>query len=500
MNIESGARLLRRVCIFLGAAALLAACTSHSAVLPGPTLPPPQNLNVTRLSTDPYTNSTSQHATQVEPDVVAAGLTLVAVYQSGRFFNGGSSNVGFATSHDGGMSWVHGFLPGTTPFSSPPGPYDRVSDPSVAFDAKHNVWLAATLPLALSMPTSPAQLVSASADGGITWGLPVVVAPNQIATDKGWIACDDSSGSPFYGHCYVEWDDPNASNLIHMSTSTDGGATWSAPANTASNNTGIGGQPLVQPNGTVVVPISNANESSILAFQSTDGGATWKSAVTVAPITDHLVAGNLRTGPLPSAAMDGAGRIYVAWQDCRFRAGCTGNDIIFSTSLDGTSWAPVARVPVDATTSGTDHFIPGIAIDPTTMGAAAHIGLTFYYYPVSACGGSCQLDVGFVSTQNGGATWSALTLLAGPMSLGWLALTDQGFMVGDYMATAFAGGHPYGVFAVANPNSGAVFDEAIYAPKPGIITSAGVFRSSAGEHPIPGIRADPGRRLRPPII
>jgi len=94
-----------------------------------------------RLSTDPFTNGTSQHKTQVEPDTFTFGSTIVSAFQSGRFFDGGSSDIGWATSTDNGATWKNGFLPGTTPYSTPPGPYARVSDPSVAFDARHNVWL-----------------------------------------------------------------------------------------------------------------------------------------------------------------------------------------------------------------------------------------------------------------------------------------------------------------------------------------------------------------------
>jgi hypothetical protein len=500
---EFRARLTWRVSILLGVGVLLAACTSHGGVMPpGPTPTPPTNTSIVRLSTDIYTNSTSQHATQVEPDLFASGLTLVSVFQSGRFFDAGSSNVGFATSHDGGMSWIHGFLPGTTVLASPSGAYDRVSDPSVVFDAKHNVWLASTLPISFSLPNTPAALVNASTDGGLSWGLPVGVAPGQASIDKGWITCDNTVASPFYGTCYVQWDDPNAGGLIHMSRSTDGGATWSAPANTASNDTGIGGQPLVQPNGTVIVPISDFSFANILAFRSTDGGATWKSAVHVAAIALHGNTGNLRSGPLPSATIDAAGKVYVAWHDCKFRAGCVANDIVMSTSLDGSAWSAVSRVPIDALTSGSDHFIPGIGVDPTTSGGGAHLGITYYFYPNAACSpATCQLDVGFVSSLDGGITWGAPTTLAGPMTLSWLAKTNQGSMVGDYVATAFAGGHPYGVFAVANPPNGVILDESIYAPKPGIITALSAVRnSSAAEHPIPGARSDHASRIRPPII
>src|SRR5215813_12123968 len=92
------------------------------------------NVTLTQVSSDPFTNSTSQHATQVEPDTFSNGPTIVSAFQSGRFTDGGSSDIGFATSTDGGTTWTHGFLPGVTKVSSPvvpTGPFDRVSDPSV---------------------------------------------------------------------------------------------------------------------------------------------------------------------------------------------------------------------------------------------------------------------------------------------------------------------------------------------------------------------------------
>ena len=36
--------------------------------------------------------STSQHGTEVEPDTFAFGLTIVAAFQVGRFFDGGASD------------------------------------------------------------------------------------------------------------------------------------------------------------------------------------------------------------------------------------------------------------------------------------------------------------------------------------------------------------------------------------------------------------------------
>src|SRR5207249_1179771 len=102
--------------------------------------------SLVQISTDPFTNTSSQHETEVEPDTFAFGSTIVAAFQTGRFTDGGSSDIGWATSTNSGGTWTHGFLPGLTPYSGG-GSFDRVSDPAVAYDARHNVWLINSLPL-----------------------------------------------------------------------------------------------------------------------------------------------------------------------------------------------------------------------------------------------------------------------------------------------------------------------------------------------------------------
>ena len=89
---------------------------------------------VVRVSADTLTTPGAQHATQVEQDAAASGSTLVSVFQVGRFFNGGATDIGFARSGDGGATWGSpGFLPGLTFTSGAAVPYERVSDPSVAY-------------------------------------------------------------------------------------------------------------------------------------------------------------------------------------------------------------------------------------------------------------------------------------------------------------------------------------------------------------------------------
>jgi hypothetical protein len=451
-----------------------------------------QAVTLTEISSDTFTVPPGQHATEVEPHMLANGQTLVAAFQTGRISPGGATAIGWATSTDGGNTWSNGFLPGLT-VGNGNGPYSAASDPAVAYDAKHGVWMIATLPISNTSET-PAVVVSRSTDGGFTWNNPVSVGPNVVSSDKNWIACDSYSASPYYGNCYVEWDNPDSGDQILMSTSSDGGLTWGAATATANRATGIGGQPLVQPNGTVVVPIETFNMS---AYTSTNGGASWSAPVTISNIQSHTDAGGIRSGPLPSAAVDGAGTVWVVWEDCRFRSGCSTNDLVYSTSSNGTTWSAVKRVPLDPTTSTVDHFLPGIGIDPTTSGATAHVAIHYYYYPKTSCTKStCQLFVGYVSSHSGGTTWNLFTRLAGPMQLGWLPNSQNGLMVGDYFATVFNSGVPHGVFAVAKAKSGTTFNQAMYTAQNLTVPENGPQVSSAGDKPLHKL-SDPIEKERP---
>lgn len=487
-------KLLQAAALF-GILIITAACgggSNSQPPQPPPTKIPPPNVPLTQLSTDTFTNATSQHATEVEVSASAFGSTIVSTFQVGRIFGGGSSDIGFATSTNAGTTWTNGFLPGITIYEK--GTFSAASDPVVAFDAAHATWIISSLTIA-----NVDQVAVSRSSDGIVWDNPIMVSatPNS---DKNWITCDNTPTSPYFGHCYVEWDDPSTNNLIWMSTSTDGGLTWAAARNTANLAAGIGGQPLVHPNGTVIVPIEieNATGAAQVAFTSTDGGTTWTATSTISSITDHLVAGGLRTSALPSAAIDAAGKVYTIWQDCRFRTACSSNDLVLSTSTNGIKWTTPVRVPIDPLTSTVDHFIPGLAVEPATSGPTAHLALTYYLYSSANCDAStCALYTGFISSPDGGNTWTTPTTLAGPMTLAWLPNTFAGLMVGDYVSTAFAGGKAFPIFAAAKANAGTVFDEPIYTTTTGFrATQHAAVLTSTPERPVPNFHSDhPGREF-----
>jgi BNR repeat-like domain/RTX calcium-binding nonapeptide repeat (4 copies) len=421
-----------------------------------------------QLSHDPYTNPESQHDTQVEPGSAAWGSTVVAVFQSGRDFGGGASNIGFARSPDGGTSWRSGFLPGLTVLSVPAGTATRASDPSVAYDAVHATWLAATLAVA---PRATDLLVNRSRDA-LVWSMPVSVAHSSsmsLAYDKPWIACDNSPLSQLRGRCYLAYTDESDGQL-GIRTSDDGGQTWEpggrVPVPPGNGRRGIvGALPVPRRDGSLVVAYQT-EPGSITATRSNDGAKTFSAPVTVAQISDADVHG-IRSEPLPSVAVDGAGRLYAVWQDCRFRSRCGQNDVVLSTSADGIAWSRPKRVTPPGGT-GSSAFAPAIGGDPASPAARVRLAATYYVRHQRRCSGAaCTVDAYRVTSTNGGRTWSSPDrLTARAMRPAWMPDTTAGRMLGDYISTSYARGRAVSVYAIAAPILGGSFKQAIFATQP----------------------------------
>ncbi|MGH2972748.1 MAG: sialidase family protein [Gaiellaceae bacterium] len=409
-----------------------------------------------RLSVDPSTNPAGQHETAVEPADAAWGSTVVAAYQVGRFGAGGASFIGFAVSSDAGRTWTRGLLPAVTLESKPPGPERAASDPSVAYDAAHGVWLISTL----TIEQAGTRVMVAHSSDGLHWSAPVTAASGP-ALDKDWITCDNGASSPFRGRCYALYTDDDQ-NITVSQSSDDGGVTWSAPVR--ASGVLVGTQPEVLPDGTLVTIAGNyageeALAGTIESLRSIDGGATF-TRTTLAGLTSANNA-PMRAISLPSLAIDGAGTLFASWGDCRFRPSCKENDIVVSSSVDGVTWTAPTRVPDAPVSSSLDAMIPGLGADPAHPG---HLGLVYAYYTPGSCAkGACTLGIAFVQSPDGGASWTKpLQLDAEPMHLTWLP-EAEGRMVGDYFATAFARDRVVPVFALAIAPTGSRFHEGIFA-------------------------------------
>ncbi|TML08270.1 MAG: hypothetical protein E6G38_08015 [Actinobacteria bacterium] len=390
-----------------------------------------------RLSRDRYRAGGAQHETEVEPDSFAHGKTIVTAFQIGRFVDSGAANVGFATSHDAGTTWIIGILPRLSIFSAPPGLIG-----AVGLDGDGTV-----------------LTVSRSRDG-VTWGAPVTAAKRDEGDyDKEWLACDNWLNSPFRGRCYLSYMDFENEGVMTR-RSLDGGRTWSEQVGwllpPTLRDIANGVQPVVRPDGTVVIPFEmfespGSRLNQMAAIRSVDGGATFLPATPIAPLLATDVEG-LRVPPLPSVAIDADGTTYLAWTDCRYITECQSNGIVISKSRDGINWTVPARVPTGGRGTFVNHFLPGLA----ALGTGSHVRLAVAYYSAptpTGCNYNCQSSIkAWLSrSDNGGRTWRAAQQLSTENVLsGWLADTGLGRMLGDYISTSWADGKPFPVFPLAS--------------------------------------------------
>ena len=329
----------------------------------------------------------------------------------------------------------------------------------MAHDAAHGRWLITSL---ARTGGQSVIFISGSTDG-LTWAAPVTAIAAGTSLDKQWLTCDNA------GRCYLAYSDiARNGTRIGIQNSTDGGLTWSSPVLIPVDADFVSPavQPVVRPNGELVIVFFE--DGIVRALRSTDGGTTFSARETVAALRFHrrpFTPNRLRSFSLPTATVDAAGTVYAAWLDCRYRPGCTADDIIWTRSAARGRWTRPRRVSLGPLRARTDFVLPELAVNPATRGARARLALTYYALNHADCTeANCLLDVYIVTSRTAGARWTRPRRLNPQrMRLTWLAQTTSGRMVGDYMGTVFSGGRVVSVHVQARPPQGDRFNEAMYA-------------------------------------
>ena len=215
-----------------------------------------------------------------------AGSTSGAVYVTWTRFGSAGNPIMIKHSVDGGQTWSglkrlsdSNSCQGSCPAIGANGEVDvgfyDLNDGTIKFDT--------------------------SLDGGITWGTDVKVAdvpylwgvPNTpFRTNSFPAVAVDRSGGPFHGRIYVVWaTDLGGSSGpdVYLSSSTDGGATFSTPviASDVTTNSQFDPWVAVDVNGNVNLGFYDrrldANDTRLRYFvsRSSDGGVTFQKNVAV---------------------------------------------------------------------------------------------------------------------------------------------------------------------------------------------------------------------------
>jgi hypothetical protein len=423
-------------------------------------------------------------------------------------------------STDGGNTWTLTPLPGVTVNSG--GTIQRASDPWVTIAPNGDVY-ASSLPLDDPQTANPYGVyVNKSTDGGLTWSNPVALITNsssQLFNDKDSITADPTN----HRYVYAVWDRLNSGGdpmqgpgPTLFSRTTNGGRTWSAPADVydPANGQTIGNQIVVLPNGNLVDVFNhinyNSGSSTITVIISTDHGTTWSGPITVNTVQEVGVSdpdngAAVRTGgDIPEIAINRRdGSLYVVWQDGRFSGG-THSDVAMSTSTDGgMTWsAPIKvnKTPTTIPAGDQQAFTPAVAVAKDGT-----VGVTYYDFRKNTPAPGLSTDYWLVTlTPNDlqlgkKGVERRLTNTSFNMEL---APDAGGYFTGDYEGLV-AGGQTFNSF-------GAFFSQAVSTSDPTSIffrdpagggadsdlalgVSAALPRSGVPSAPLPGAaRGEPG--------
>ncbi len=250
----------------------------------------------------------------------------------------------------------------------------------VAYDAVRRTWLIATL----GADESSGGLLRQPLGRRAHLEPPTVAAARpEERYDKEWLTCDAWQRSPWRGTCYLSYLDGETVE-IRTRRSTDGGRSWSAPVGVRAPGSAQpnGAFPVVRPDGMLLVcsarsPSRRKTGTPSWPHARPTAARRWAEVTVVAERFEEQIVG-VRAPVLPSVDVDAAGRVYVAWGDCRFSVDCVANDIVVATSADGRRLDRRRNACASRAAPDLDWFVPGISVAPGTSGARAQLAVTAY--------------------------------------------------------------------------------------------------------------------------
>lgn len=417
-----------------------------------------------------------------------SGMHVVVGYNDAQGFATNPNKLsGFATSHDGGVTFTTiGTMPSPGNQSIGATLYPQIfGDPDIKWlpapsTPNGGVFIYASIMVrTITGPSAVAGTVQTmcihrSLDFGDTWQGPFEVTsatnPNGLFTgnnardtsDKEFIDVD-----PDTNRVMIAWS--NFSSVTspvgkEMLTSfsddlaTAATPTWSTPVNVNLGGTvpGQGIIPRFAGGGSPNVYVTYQSQTTSVASQqifarSTDNGVTFTPAVALTAATYKFIdqiQGNDRAHTFPWMAVDNSpvvatkGNIYVVYADNTLN---DGSDIVFQKSVDGgLNFTPPVTLNARP---GMDRpqWFPVVTVDTTTG------RVWVFYYDQGVADSGDVTETSAVYSDDGGTTWSRqISLTDRPFHGGYGNDTGQPNL-GDYNMGWAQGGNLYSTFAYTPP-------------------------------------------------
>lgn len=401
--------------------------------------------------------------------------SVVIGFQQDRWSEGGGArgNAG-AISGDAGRTWVSTIPPKVTKCTG--GPFDRASDPWVEFAPDGTAFFMA-LAFDQDLPDGSgygrsAMVVSRSTNGGRTWQEPVLLIDTRdprTYNDKNSLTTDPHDAHRAYA-VWLRWTDfvsPTPATSFRSETffarTTDGGLTWE-PARSIytapQESYTVGDQIVVLPDGgllDIFTEVAADGSARIATLRGRDHGRFFERHATYIHQADYLGVYTpdreryVRDGStlLDVASDRGGRRIFLVWQDSRFRG---VDEVAFSQSLDeGRSWsAPIRidRTPEAANLLREQAFVPSIAVTGDGSLVVTHYDFRFdrdgpfeatdHWALICRAGRDCSRR----------SSWGEEQRLTDRSFDALLAPDSGGLFLGDYTGLAARGRRVWSSFAI----------------------------------------------------
>ena len=250
-----------------------------------------------------FSRSTDYGATW-SPPVNLSGAAIgtnpaIAVDGSGNinvawnYYTSSLNDIYFSRSTDNGVNWTPPVnVSWTTGWSW---------TPAIAADTSGNLFV-----VWWDLTVNEEIYFSRSTDSGASWSFPLNLSNTPIGeSTHPDIAVDIS------GNINVIWDDefPDPDELVYFSRSTDGGATWTSPADISGNAPFDYGSVIAVDTAVNINAVWRSwttGKPELFFSRSIDDGANWSFPVNVSNITPHCEN--------QAVAVDSAGNIYIVWE------------------------------------------------------------------------------------------------------------------------------------------------------------------------------------------